>query len=367
MVAGARPNFIKIAPLLRAFKKYSHVRVTLVHTGQHYDYRMAGVFFRQLEIPKPDIYLEVGSGSHAAQTARVMEAFEARLLIRRPDLVVVVGDVNSTLACALAASKLQIPVAHVEAGLRSFDRGMPEETNRIITDHLSDYLFVSEFSGVTNLKREGIDQKKIFFVGNVMIDSLFSCRKAVSRSRILELLGLTDRYGVVTLHRPSNVDGKQSLIRIHRMLKNVCRRVPVVFPAHPRTLARIKEYGLTARFREISNLFLIQPLGYVDFIKLTAGASFVLTDSGGIQEETTMLGVPCLTMRENTERPCTIELGTNRLVGSRPTNIYFHVTHALKGRWKKGSRLPFWDGMASSRIASLIVQKFRRSRVKSVA
>ena len=358
VVAGARPNFVKVAPLLKAFGAIPHWRTLLVHTGQHYDLRMSSVFFKDLAIPDPDICLNVGSGSHASQTAKILKAFERCLLKERPALVVVVGDVNSTLACALAASKMHIPLAHVEAGLRSFDRAMPEEINRVVADRLSDYLFVTEKSGIRNLKKEGVDPKKIFFTGNVMINSLLTSLKAVERSQALKDLGLKAReYAVVTLHRPSNVDSKEALIRIGGILERLSRCTLMVFPIHPRTRQKIRRFGLEGRFDKTKNLLFSEPLGYVDFIRLVRDSLFVLTDSGGIQEEATVLRVPCLTMRDNTERPATVEEGTNELVGQNEKKILFSVRKIQAGRWKKSAVPRYWDGRAACRIAEILAKR----------
>jgi UDP-N-acetylglucosamine 2-epimerase (non-hydrolysing) len=346
-VVGARPNFVKIAPLLWELQKVPAISTRLVHTGQHYDERMSRLFFEELRIPRPDVNLEVGSGSHAVQTAEVMKRFEPVLLAEKPDVVLVVGDVNSTLACALTAVKLGIRVAHVEAGLRSGDRTMPEEINRILTDALSHYLFVSERSGVVNLRREGIADERVFFVGNVMIDALLACRQRAQHSTILEQLQVTEGdYGVLTLHRPANVDDPVQLRQLFRAIDRLQHEAPIVFPVHPRTRRALEAASLPP----MPNLRLTEPLGYLDFLKLTANARLVLTDSGGIQEETTVLGVPCLTLRENTERPATVEEGTNVLVGLEPAAIVSWGLQALSAfRWKGG--LPeLWDGRAAERI-----------------
>ena len=320
-VVGARPNFMKVAPLHRALKAYSdslHHRI--VHTGQHYDRAMSKVFFEDLELPQPDFYLGVGSASHAEQTAKIMVEFEKVLMKHRPDMVVVVGDVNSTVACSLVSVKMGVPVGHVEAGLRSFDRTMPEEINRLLTDAISEELFVSEPSGVTNLKREGVADHKIHLVGNIMIDSLVHHRQKAERSPVLETMGLSrGNFVLVTMHRPSNVDDASSLKDLLQGLGVLAKRIPVVFPVHPRTQKMIDEFKLLDRSRNAPNLKITEPLGYLDFLKLMMNASLLLTDSGGIQEETTFLGIPCLTLRENTERPITIELGTNELYGSDVT------------------------------------------------
>jgi UDP-N-acetylglucosamine 2-epimerase (non-hydrolysing) len=350
-VAGARPNFMKIAPLMAELRRRPGITAYLVHTGQHYDQRMSRLFFEQLGIPRPDVDLEVGSGSHALQTAEVMKRFEPVLLTERPDVVIVVGDVNSTLACALTAVKLGIPVAHVEAGLRSFDRSMPEETNRLLTDAISQWLFVSESSGVANLRREGVPQERIFFVGNVMIDTLLAFRARSEESPILDDLRLRNRdYAVLTLHRPANVDDPATFRGLMTALGRLQREVPIVFPVHPRTRKALGEQTAAA----MPKLLLTEPLGYLDFLKLLAHARLVLTDSGGIQEETTVLGVPCLTMRKNTERPITVEVGTNILVGDDPERIASVGLHLLKSR-PRPARIPdLWDGRAAERIVTIL-------------
>lgn len=357
VVAGARPNFMKVAPLLKALRRYRRIKTLLVHTGQHYDFRMSSVFFKELKIPKPDIFLNTKSGTHAHQTARVLSAFESVLLKEKPALVVVVGDVNSTLACALAASKLHIRVAHVEAGLRSFDRSMPEEVNRIVTDRLSDYWFVTEESGLSNLTREASPKPRIFFTGNVMIDTLLAALPAARRSDALKRFGLeAHRYAVATLHRPSNVDSKASLEKIARIFEKITPHTRLVFPVHPRTRAQLRRFGLEKKFLAIRGLVPVEPLGYIDFIALVKEALFVLTDSGGIQEEATVLKIPCLTMRENTERPSTILLGTNRLVGQKEIKILSGIRSIMSGKWPSGSRPKFWDGHAAERIARILVR-----------
>jgi UDP-N-acetylglucosamine 2-epimerase (non-hydrolysing) len=313
-VVGARPNFMKVAPIMRAMKPYRKIKSLLVHTGQHHDLDMSDVFFRDLELSKPDIHLEVGSGTHAVQTARVLERFEKVLFKEKPDLVLVAGDVNSTLACSLAASKLNIKVAHIEAGLRSFDRRMPEEINRILTDHLSDLLFTTCEDAGRNLAKEGIARDKAFLVGNVMVDTLLYCMK-----KDLHAIGRMPEYAVVTLHRPSNVDDRDTFERISRSLCEIAKSIPIIFPVHPRTRRQIKRFGLGKYYE--GNIKLLDPLGYLDFINLYPKAKMVLTDSGGLQEETTVLDIPCLTIRENTERPITIKDGTNTLVGTDEKKI----------------------------------------------
>jgi UDP-N-acetylglucosamine 2-epimerase (non-hydrolysing) len=354
-VCGARPNFMKIAPLMRAYKEYPSIEPLLVHTGQHYDEKMSRLFFDQLAIPRPDVNLEVGSGSHAQQTAGIIQRFEAIVRDRQPDAVLVVGDVNSTIACALVATKLGVGVFHVEAGLRSFDRRMPEEINRLLTDAISDLLFVSEPSGIQNLRREGVDRGRIHFVGNTMIDTLRHNRERAESSEILDTLGLTPgQYVALTLHRPSNVDDPATFSAITNVLENIQRDLPVVFPVHPRTRKNIESMGLQPRYDAMPQLQLIEPLGYLEFLKLMANAAVVLTDSGGMQEETTILGVPCLTLRENTERPITIQQGTNRLVGVEPARIQAAYDEVRRiGRMDKPAP-EGWDGHAAERIARII-------------
>ena len=359
-VAGARPNFMKIAPLMKEMNRHPEIQPVLVHTGQHYDEKMSKSFFDDLEIPRPDINLEIGSASHSVQTAKIMMEFEQVLLREKPDLVLVVGDVNSTIGCALPASKMRIPIAHVEAGLRSFDREMPEEINRVLTDAISDYLFVTEPSGRKNLLKEGVAEKKIFFVGNVMIDTLLANKEKSEQSSILSTLQLVPRqYATLTLHRPSNVDVRETFLRIFEALEEIQAYLPIIFPIHPRTKKRIDEFGLTERARSLSNLRFVDPLGYLDFLKLVAESKFVLTDSGGIQEETTILNVPCITLRENTERPITVEQGSNVIVGTNSTRIVEESISILKGK-AASSRMPeLWDGRAAERIVEILVEKLK--------
>jgi len=356
-VAGARPNFMKIAPLMAAFEAYPRIEPLLVHTGQHYDGRMSGLFFSQLGIPEPDINLGVGSAGHAAQTAGIMKAFEPVLLERRPDAVLVVGDVNSTIACGLVAVKLGIKLIHVEAGLRSFDRAMPEEINRVLTDAISDLLFCTEQSAVNNLRREGIAEEKIFLVGNVMIDTLRRNRAKADESKILQELHLSPGgYAVLTLHRPSNVDDPAALARLLDALETIQKELPIIFPIHPRTRKNLAGSPLGKRVKTMANLRMIAPAGYLDFLKLMSQARLVLTDSGGIQEETTILQVPCLTLRENTERPVTAELGSNRIVGTDPGRILAAYRDTMEGRGRKPQTPPLWDGHAAERIAGILVE-----------
>jgi UDP-N-acetylglucosamine 2-epimerase (non-hydrolysing) len=354
-VVGARPNLVKIAPLLREMRKHQEIHPLLVHTGQHYDERLSEVFFRQMGIGEPDINLEVGSGSHAWQTAEILKRIEPVLLQHQPDLVLVVGDVNSTIAASLAAVKLGISVAHVEAGLRSFDRTMPEEINRVLTDALADYLFVTEEDAVDNLMREGRSRECIYLVGNVMIDALRYFLPLAQKSRLGEELGLEEDNGfhpfaVLTLHRPSNVDSSEKLESLLNVIEEVAERLPVVFPVHPRTQKIIERLER----RGDSRLKLIPPVGYLDFLFLLSRAKLVLTDSGGIQEETTALGVPCLTLRENTERPVTVTHGTNEIVGLDPCKIRNGVDSVLAGKWKTGHLPQFWDGHAAERIVDIL-------------
>ncbi len=353
IVAGARPNFMKIAPLMMAFDCFKKdLEIILVHTGQHYDFQMSQVFFQDLGIPEPDIFLEVGSASHAEQTAKIMTAFEPVMVKHKPDVVVVVGDVNSTVGCALVASKLNCRVVHVEAGLRSFDRTMPEEINRMVTDCLADFLYVSEESGLQNLKKEGIPPSKIVFCGNVMIDTLIANRHVIARSAILQKLNLEPQsYAVVTLHRPSNVDSPEAMDEIYTILKSLNTKITLVYPVHPRTKVMMGNHGLLKKFEDLPKLLMVEPMGYCNFICLVKNSRFVLTDSGGIQEETTFLRIPCLTMRDNTERPSTIRIGTNQLVGRDQKSILKAVEQILKGKIKRGRIPPLWDGRAAQRIA----------------
>ncbi len=356
-ICGARPNFMKIAPLMRAYRRHGNVQPLLVHTGQHYDEKMSDLFFRQLQIPEPDINLEVGSASHAVQTAEIMKRFEPVVLEHKPDWVVVVGDVNSTIACALVASKLGVRVAHVEAGLRSFDRSMPEEINRLLTDAISDLLLVSEPSGVDNLRAEGVAPDKVFFVGNVMIDTLLASRDRAEQSRVLDDLHLSPRqYNVLTLHRPSNVDDPAVFGRLLDALEQIQRDLPIIFPVHPRTVANLGKLGLMPRVQAMG-MRLIDPLGYLDFTKLTANAAVVLTDSGGIQEETTILGVWCLTLRENTERPVTLSQGTNTLCGTDPDKIVTAYRRCRSVTAATGRVPEKWDGRAAERIAEILAAR----------
>ena len=349
-VVGARPNFIKMAAIMTEIRKRPHMDVQLIHTGQHSSPEMSESFFRDLEIPAPDCNLGVSGGSHTEQTAEIMRRIEPVFQQRRPDVLIVVGDVNSTLAASLVAAKMGIRIAHVEAGLRSFDRAMPEEINRIVTDAISDYLFVTEPSGEKHLRSEGVSQEKIFFVGNVMIDTLLRFRARALQSGVLERFELQPKsYALVTVHRPSNVDDPANLRALVDMLMTLSREVRIVFPVHPRTMQRIEAAGIPHE-----GLMLIPPQSYLDFVKLMSEARVVLTDSGGIQEETTILGVPCITMRENTERPVTIDQGTNRLVGADPKKILPAAQEILRGEANLDRRPDLWDGNAAKRILDVL-------------
>lgn len=360
LIVGARPNFMKVAPLHRALHRRG-VEARVVHTGQHYDARMSDVFFEQLDMPRPDVYLEVGSGSHAVQTARIMMAYEEVVEAEKPALVVVVGDVNSTVACSLVAVKRHIPVAHVEAGLRSEDRRMPEEINRIVTDSISDYLFVTEQSGLDNLRNEGVATDKVFFVGNTMIDTLVHLRARAAAAPILEQLGLMDTpFALMTMHRPSNVDHRAGLEKLLDTVRQVAARLRVVLPLHPRTRNHLEQEGLLRLLQDTAGVTVCEPLGYLPFLRLMEAATVVVTDSGGIQEETTYLGVPCLTLRENTERPSTVTLGTNQLLAFDPAVIIAAVEAVLQGSAKQGHVPPLWDGQAAERIADVLVPQVVR-------
>ena len=353
LVAGARPNFMKLAPVEKALRGTLPLRI--VHTGQHYDPNMNEIFFRELGIPAPDVHLGVGSGSHGVQTARILERYEAVLLESRPAATVVFGDVNSTVACALAAVKLGVPVVHVEAGLRSFDRTMPEEVNRLLTDAMADLLLVSEESGIRNLAVEGVPAEKVRLVGNVMIDTLLG---EVGAARSLEMprkLGLdSNGYGLVTLHRPSNVDDPLTLERLLGLLRRLSKKLPLAFTVHPRTRSLAERAGLGGLLEASPEFRVMPPLSYRENLGLMAGARAVLTDSGGMQEESSVLGVPCLTLRTNTERPITVELGTSRLVGNDSDAIEAALDDAVSGRWPAGSKIPLWDGHTGERIAAAI-------------
>ena len=382
IVVGARPNFMKIAPIVDVIKNYNRTKdegqpaidYLLVHTGQHYDYEMSKSFFNDLRLPEPDIYLGVGSGTHAEQTGKIIIKFEKVCFREKPDLVIVVGDINSTIAVSLAAVKLNIPIAHIEAGLRSFDRTMPEEINRILTDQISDYLFTTCEDANMNLRKEGIAENKIFFVGNVMIDTLLSHIEIAKNSNIMEKLGLkknnnVKKYAVLTLHRPSNVDNLVILKGIFDILNNISQIVPIIFPAHPRTIKQIKNFKLEKMISHVKhtlsneldktnqNILAISPLGYLDFLCLMSNAKLVLTDSGGIQEETTILGIPCLTLRNNTERPITVREGTNIIVGNNPDKIIKTAFSVYENGIQRKKIPKYWDGKAAKRIVNILIKK----------
>lgn len=353
-VVGARPNFMKVAPLHKEFKKYE-INHLICHTGQHFDQKMSTVFFDELEMPKPDFFLGIGGGSHAEQTAKIMIEFEKILIKEQPDLVIVVGDVNSTIACTITAVKLHIKVVHVEAGLRSFDRSMPEEINRLVTDVLADYLFVTEESGLTNLKHEGIADSKVFFSGNIMIDSLVNYTPKIEASTIFEKYHLEKgNYLLVTFHRPSNVDSAESLIELVSFLNAVGETKKVIFPIHPRTSQNLERFGLSSSLNK--NIILTEPIGYIDFQALVRYAELIVTDSGGIQEESTYLGVQCITVRDNTERPSTVSIGTNQLIGTDLVKVAIAVKDVLGGKLKVGKIPELWDGRAAERICKKIVE-----------
>lgn len=365
-IVGARPNLPKIAPLIREMQRHPEIEPLLVHTGQHYDENLSNIFFRQMGIPAPYMNLGAGSGTHAEQTAEILKRIEPILRKEQPDLVLVVGDVNSTIAVSLAAVKLGIPVAHVEAGLRSFDRSMPEEINRVLTDALAEYLFATEDDAVNNLLKEGRPPEFIHLVGNVMIDSLLHFLPFAQQSRIGDELGLHDgkgwhRYGVLTLHRPSNVDSTEKLAELLDAMDTIAQQVPIVFPVHPRTQQRLAQSGI----KHHPQLRLTPPLGYLDFLCLLSKATLALTDSGGIQEETTALGVPCLTLRENTERPVTVSCGTNVLVGTNPSKVVAAAEQILRGDGKKGQTPPLWDGHAAERIVKILLRAELRGKSRA--
>jgi len=353
-IVGARPNFMKVAPIHKAIAQRGQLTQILVHTGQHYDVKMSDVFFTDLGMAAPDVYLGVGSGSHAEQTARIMIELEKIFLREKPDLVSVVGDVNSTVAGALVASKMGIRISHVEAGLRSFDRTMPEEINRIVTDRISDLLLTPSPDADANLLKEGVDPSFIHFVGNVMIDTLLSSKARAEKLSTLKDLGLTaGNYAVCTLHRASNVDDPKVLSGLLSALAHVAARLPILFPVHPRTRKMLADQGLSGMLERAPNLRLVEPMGYLEFLALTSQARMILTDSGGLQEESTALGVPCLTLRENTERPITVEQGTNLVVGTDPVRISQEADRILNGQGKQGRVPELWDGRSAERIAQL--------------
>lgn len=357
LIVGARPNYMKADPVYKALAATAQFQLTLVHTGQHYDHKMSQLFFDELGMQEPDITLEVGSGSHGAQTARILERYEKVLLESQPDLVMVFGDVNSTVACALAAVKLHIPVAHVEAGLRSYDSRMPEEINRVLTDQIANILFITALDARDNLLKEGKTAESIHFVGNTMIDSLQSFKEHFSRSKIQERLKLTSAFALITLHRPSNVDDRSKLEELVSALEEVTGKLDCVFPVHPRTRKNLGQFGLLERLNNNPRFHLIDPLGYIDFMRLQRDAAIVITDSGGIQEESTCFGVPCLTVRENTERPVTITNGTNRLIGTDYRRIPAEVRQVLETDSVPKLIPERWDGQAAQRIAQILLKQ----------
>jgi UDP-N-acetylglucosamine 2-epimerase (non-hydrolysing) len=359
-IVGARPNFMKVAPLHRAFSKNPLIESKIIHTGQHFDAKMSDVFFEQLELPKPHYFLGIGGGTHTEATARTMIEFEKVLKSENPDVVLVVGDVNATLACALVAVKEHIPVVHVEAGLRSGDRKMPEEINRIVVDNISDYLFVTEQDGLDNLKKEGVSDEKVFFVGNVMIDSLaYYHQKSKTLSTMQELDVKAKEFMLVTMHRPANVDTPEGLGSILEIIEKASEHLSVIFPIHPRTRNNMEKFGLSDKLKSIKNLVLTEPQGYLEFLNLMDNAKLIITDSGGIQEETTYLQVPCLTFRDSTERPVTVTLGTNQLLSDlNADTVYEKLLEILAGKTKKGVIPPLWDGHTAERIAAILFEKF---------
>ncbi len=358
LIVGARPNFMKIAPLYRELKKHAdRYNPLIIHTGQHYDEKMSKLFFTDLGMPEPSAYLQVGSGSHGQQTARIIERYEEHILNNAaPDMVIVAGDVNSTIACALVAKKLHIPVAHLEAGLRSFDERMPEEINRVLTDRISDILLTPSLDGNEHLRTEGVPDEKVFFVGNIMIDSLIEHAEKAKQSCILEELNIptTEPYILITLHRPSNVDEANGLSMLLDSFKEIGRSIKLVFPMHPRTRKNITRLGLDDALASIPNLIVTEPIGYLDFIKLQMHAKLILTDSGGIQEESTHFGIPCLTLRENTERPITITEGTNKLVELSSAAIIYETQQILQGKQKQGKQPKYWDGHTAERVVQVL-------------
>jgi len=357
LIAAARPNFMKVAPLYRLLKKETWASPIIVHTGQHYDVNMSDSFFADLELPNPNIHLGIGSGSHAEQTAKVMIAYEKIVMEERPDLVVVVGDVNSTLAASLTASKLGASLAHLEAGLRSFDRSMPEEINRVVTDALADLLWTPSPDADENLLREGIPREKIKRVGNIMIDSLEMLRSRIEKEAVYEIFDVKPSgYGLITLHRPSNVDSPSVLEELCRVLSRIAKKIPLIFPVHPRTKKKLKSYGYVPTLENVSGLRLVNPVSYVPFMNLLFNSRLVVTDSGGLQEETTYLGIPCITVRPNTERPITIKEGTNKLC--RPGEIESQVDAILTNRDKKWAIPELWDGDTGSRVVKSIKRFF---------
>lgn len=364
LIVGARPNFMKMAPLYRELSLYSNrYEPQIIHTGQHYDEKMSKLFFNDLAMPEPSAYLNVGSGTQGKQTARIIERYEELILAGdKPDLVIVAGDVNSTIACALVAKKLYIPVAHLEAGLRSYDDRMPEEINRVLTDRISDILLTPSLDANNNLEKEGIEPEKIYFVGNIMIDSLVAHQKKAEKSNIFHQLNMLpkEEYALVTLHRPSNVDEYEGLKMLLTSLEKIGRKIKIIFPMHPRTRKNIYDLGLSSFLNTNSDVLFTEPLGYLDFLKLEINAKFILTDSGGIQEESTYFGVPCLTLRENTERPITITEGTNQLVDLNVESIVNSAREIIEGKVKKGKIPKYWDGKTAERIVRVLDEWFEK-------
>ncbi len=359
-IVGTRPNFMKIAPIMQFMKSSKRIEPILLHTGQHYDVQMSDTFFNELKIPRPDISLDIGSDTHARQVARIMEKFDKVCDDIQPDAILVVGDVNSTMACSLVAAKKGIKIIHVEAGIRSGDRSMPEEINRLVTDSIADYLLPPSQDAVENLLAEGHSSDSIQMVGNIMIDTLLMHQSQINASAVHKTLGIKGKeYVALTLHRPSNVDDPVTFERILDALQIIQTKIRIVFPIHPRTRKMLKDLNLESRINNMPGLILCDPLGYFDFGKLVSGAKFVLTDSGGIQEETTVYGIPCITLRENTERPITITMGTNEIAGSDTQKIIDYALQILEGKWKKGSIPQLWDGKTAERIVSFIESKFQ--------
>jgi UDP-N-acetylglucosamine 2-epimerase (non-hydrolysing) len=356
LVAGARPNFMKIAPLIQEFKK-ENIKFKLIHTGQHYDYNMSKIFFDDLGIPEPDIYLGIGSGTHAVQTAKIMIEFEKIMIKEEPLLVVVVGDVNSTIACALVAKKLHNKVAHIEAGLRSFDMKMPEEVNRLLTDQISDFLFTTEKSAALNLKSEGINADKVFFVGNIMIDTLIMNLEKAKKLNLLEKYNLKKNdYALITLHRPSNVDTKENLEKLLKILKFLNEKVKIFFPIHPRTKKNLEKFDLEKEVKDL-NIILSNPVGYLEFLNLILNSKLILTDSGGIQEEASYLKIPILTARESTERPITVDEGTNVIIGNDLVKAKKYIEEIFSNQYKQGKSIEKWDGQTAKRIVRIFKEK----------
>lgn len=358
IIVGARPNFVKIAPLIKELKNYKKIKIVLVHTGQHYDFKMSQVFFQDLKIPKPNYNLNVGSGSHAFQVGKGMIKFEKIILKEKPSLIIVVGDANSCLIGALVAVKIHIPIAHIEAGLRSFDKRMPEEVNRLLVDHISDYLFTTQLTATKNLLKEGIEEKKIFFVGNIMIDSLCGVKNKIQKLKFCRTLKLDKKkYVLVTLHRQENVDNKKILGEIVLAIQNIQKRIKIIYPFHLRTEKQLKKFDFFEKIKKMKNITSIKPLSYLETLSLIADSKFVITDSGGIQEETTALGIPCLTLREVTERPVTVEVGTNKTIGTKRQTIIKESFEILEGKTKKGKIPKYWDGETSRRVVKILLNK----------